>query len=342
MSVHCPPTRRDVLRWGALAASGAALGPLVHAAARTAADTPPAGLPTRLLGQTGRRVCMLALGTGTIAHGRRPTEVVDVVTHALDAGITFVDTAQSYNAEAHIGRAIAGRRQGLFLATKTLERDYDGAMRELDGSLKALGTDHLELWQVHSIGHAGADSATELRHLRDARGVLRAMRRAKEQGVVDFIGFTGHTTPQLMLDVLAATDLAFDTMLFTISAALARQRQRGWEDDVLPAGRRRNLGRIAMKVYGGGRAVGRGGQQAPPAELLKYVWDLGLPVANVGLNTKEEVDAAVAACRAYAAAEPPAKEPLSDETARAEFRARFAGLELPFEAPGYVDVRPRV
>ena len=76
---------------------------------------------------------MIALGTGTIAHGRRPAEVVDVITHALDAGITFVDTAQSYNAEAHIGRAIAGRRRGLFLATKTLERDYDGAMRELDG-----------------------------------------------------------------------------------------------------------------------------------------------------------------------------------------------------------------
>lgn len=281
---------------------------------------------------------MLALGTGVLVHQREFADAVAVIEHAIASGITYIDTARDYRSEPAVGKAIAGRRKELFIATKSLERGYDGAMRELEASLKDLGTDRIDLWQVHSIGHRGASGDVELERLRQADGVMKAMRKAREEKVCDFIGFTGHTNPAFMTKILDAGELDFDTMLFIISASLARENQHGWEDDVLPAGRKRGLGLIAMKVFGGGGAVGYGDGKATPAELLAYVWDRGLPVANVGLYTKEQVDLAVSACKAYAArgAQPGGKGSGS-QGADAGLRQRFRGLALPFERPGYED-----
>ena len=346
------PSRREVLQTAAATAAGVAIGEL--GAIANNAD-PPIALPTRPFGQTGRQVCMLAHGTGEIAHRKVPfDEVVDVIAHGIDSGITYIDTAVSYDAEEHVGKAIAGRRKGLFLATKTLERGYDGAMKQLEQSLKRLGTDHLNLWQVHSIGHNGATGEQELAKLRDPNGVLKAMRKAKEEKIIDFFGFTGHTNPDFMFGVLGDEALVFDTMLFTISAAMTGGNRDGWEGKVLPAGRKRNLGLIAMKIFGGGNAVGTGEKKASPAELLHYIWDLGLPVANVGLYTKEQVDAAVSACKSYkpkparSEVKPPDAEekppgggatPFDAWTTRDELRMRLNGISLPFERAGYVDGR---
>ncbi|MGE0481470.1 MAG: aldo/keto reductase [Phycisphaerae bacterium] len=309
-------SRRTFLERAAGVAGAVALGAAPHTHPRGAAcgdgrraageppgrDAPPPirapALTTRPFGRTGRDVCMLCMGTGTIAHTRPLDEVVRTLQYGLERGITSIDTAPSYGAEEHVGRAIAGRRQGLFLATKTLERGYDGAMKELETSLKKLGTERLDLWQVHAIGHHG-DSKKELASLRKADGVMKAMCRMREQKVVDLIGFTGHAQSAYMLDILRARDLDFDTMLFIISAALVRRNQAGWENDVLPEGRRRGLGLIAMKVFGGGSGVGADKDQGTPAELLRYVWDRGLPTANVGLYSPAQIDAAVDALRAY-------------------------------------------
>ncbi len=332
-------TRRELLQTAAAAAGTAALG--AGKLAWAGPSTQESALPVRPLGKTGRSVSMLALGTAHIARDRKPDKVVEVISYALDAGIAFVDTAASYGSEMQVGKAIVGRRRNLFLATKTQERGYDGAMRELEQSLRLLGTDYVDLWQVHSIGVPSATGEEELAKLRKEDSVMKAMRKMKEQGAAKLIGFTGHKDPDYMLQILAADDLEFDAMLFVISAVLARENQRGWENRVLPAGRKKGLGLIAMKVFGGGRAVGKGQDKASPAELLNYVWDRGLPVANVGLHSKEEVDAAVAACNAYAAKERSKEEsstgggePPATDLA---LRARLRNITLPFEQPGYED-----
>ena len=311
-----------------------------------AAFAPPAEtpkLPTRPFGKTGHEVCMLCFGAGALARRLEFDDAVATLSHALDAGITYVDTAESYKSEKHVGKAIAGRRKGLFLATKTLQRGYDGAMRELEQSLKLLGTDHLELWQVHSIGNAGETGEQALARLRKPDSVMKAMRKMKAQGVIDLIGFTGHTNPDYMMHILDAKDLDFDTMLFVISAAVARKDGRGWEQRVLPAGRKKGLGLIAMKVFGGGKAIGKSAGRASPAELLEYVWDCGLPVADVGLYSKQEVDAAVAALKAYKPKKQEQKRP--DKGAALPgagcrdiaLRERFRDVVLPFEQPDYRD-----
>jgi len=298
-------------------------------------------LPVRPLGKTGRSVSMLALGTGHIASGRQSDRAVEIISYALDAGITYVDTAVTYRSEQLIGKAIAGRREGLFLASKTEERGYDGALRELEQSLSLLGTGHLDLWQVHSIGNRRATGEEELARLRKEDSVMKAMRKMKEQGVVKLIGFTGHTSPDYMLQVLAENDLDFDAMLFILSAVLARRNQRDWEDRVLPAARKKGLGLIAMKVFGAGRVVGKGEDKASPAELLSYVWDRGVATANVGMHSKREIDAAVAACKAYAAKQRSKEESSTGggepPAADLALRQRFRDITLPFEQPDYED-----
>jgi len=330
-------TRREVLHGAAIAAGTAMLG-----GGRTWGQvaTAPAKLPTRPFGKTGRSVCLLALGTGHIVEGRSFDEAVEVISYALDAGITYVDTAKSYRSEPHVGKALAGRRREVFLATKTGERSYDGAMRELEDSLKQLGTDYLDLWQVHSIGKRRANGDQEVDRLRRDDSVMKAMRRMKEQGVVRLIGFTGHTDPEAMLNVLAADDLEFDAMLFILSAALAREKQRAWEERVLPAGQKKGLGLIAMKVFSVGQAIGQGAGKASVAELLGYVWDRGVPVANVGLGSRTEIDAAVAACKAWderrgssGPGVPEGPTPARDVA----LRRRLSHVELAFEDPDYVD-----
>jgi hypothetical protein len=334
-----PLTRRELLRTAAVAAGTAALG-----SGNLAWAGPPGAkprLPVRPFGQTGHKLCMLCLGTGQVARVHEFDKGVEIIRYALDSGITFIDTAKTYRSEKHVGQAIAGRRQQLFVATKSAQRGYDGALRELEDSLKLLGTDYLDLWYVHSVGTRGGDGAAEVAMLRDEDGVMKAMRKMKEQGVAKLIGFTGHTNADHMVDVLAAEDLNFDAMLFIISAAMAGGRRGAWEEKVLPAGRRRNLGLVAMKVLGGGRAVGKGAKKATPEEMLKYVWDRDIPVANVGLNSKDEIDAAVAACQAYAAKSKAESKPTTgggqppaDDLV---LRERFTDIALPFEQPGYQD-----
>ncbi|MBL8880174.1 MAG: aldo/keto reductase [Phycisphaerales bacterium] len=336
-------SRRTVLKAAAAAAASLSAVPIFAQEKKKPRDAP---LPVRPFGTTGRSVCMLAMGTGSIAGRMSDKETVETIQHGLELGITYIDTAPSYSAEHHVGNAIDGHRKGLFIATKTLERRHDGAMRELEQSLKQLKTDRLDLWQVHSLGHERATPEQELAALRDENGVMKAMRRMKEQRVVDLIGFTGHTSPRHMQLVLDDKSLAFDAMLFIISAGLARDNQRGWEQDILPAGRDRGLGLIAMKVFGGGSALKT--KDAPkPAELLEYVWRRDIPVANVGLYSKSEIDAAVAALRSYTAtttapANAGAKTDNFELGSRdQQLRDRLREIELPFERAGYVDQFPR-
>lgn len=333
-------TRRDVLRWSAWAASGAVLAPAVGAAPD--ASVVDAGrLPQRAWGKLKRPADMLWLGTSGW-RGHDPDRIVPLIRHALARGVRFIDTAHSYGSEGFVGQAIRGRRDELFIMTKTTQRGYDGAMQELEESLERLGTDRVELWKVHSIGlqHTGDE---EVEHLRKPDGVMKAMRKMKEQGVVKHIGFTGHTDPAYMLKVIDwDVDGEFDTMLFTISAALAKKRQRDWEDKVLPAGRKKNYGLIAMKVFGAGQAVGAGPSRATPAELLKYVYDLGLPSATIGVQNKAEIDAAVDAVQNYAAQQKQTAPQGASTAAEAEqgrfaLRSRFVDLHMPFEQAGYID-----
>jgi aryl-alcohol dehydrogenase-like predicted oxidoreductase len=123
-----------------------------------------------------------ALGNVTQAEAERTLD------RLLEYGVNHIDTANSYGeSEKRIGPWLAGRRQDFFLATKTGERTYQGAREHLARSLDLLRTDHIDLWQMHHLV-----DPQEWEVAMGPGGALEAFVEAKAQGLVRFLGVTGH------------------------------------------------------------------------------------------------------------------------------------------------------
>ena len=105
-------------------------------------------------------------------------------------GVNYIDTSAMYGgglSEQRIGRVMRTRRNEVFLATKTHDRTYDGTLRLAEQSLKRLQTDHIDLYQIHNIRlHEDLDTVFS------KNGAIHAMERLRDEGVIRFIGITGH------------------------------------------------------------------------------------------------------------------------------------------------------
>src|SRR5512138_271941 len=195
--------RRDFLTSAAvLCAAGASPHLGVAESALRPTHSALSGLPHRALGKTGVKVSALALG-GVIGMQLPPSPDHDpaaLAEAALDLGITYFDTAPSYNngqSETNYGQVLARRRQEVFLATKTEARTHDGTLRSIEASLKRLRTDRVDLIQIHGI------SANEdLDAWEKPGGVLTALRKLRDQKVTRFIGLTGHDSSAKLCEAI--------------------------------------------------------------------------------------------------------------------------------------------
>jgi aryl-alcohol dehydrogenase-like predicted oxidoreductase len=232
-------------------------------------------IPTRPFGRTGERVSVLGLGGFHVGVPDTDAAAVRLVHAAIAAGITFLDNAWDYNdglSEKRMGKAIADRRGSVFLMTKVCTHGRDGkvAMRQLEESLRRLRTDYLDLWQIHEVVF---DDEPD-RHFAKG-GVVEALERARKQGKVRYVGFTGHKSPELHLTMLAH-DFPWDSCQLPLNCFDASFRS--FEERVLPELNRRGIAPIGMKsLSGDGRAVKAGVVTA--AEALGYA--MSLPVATV-------------------------------------------------------------
>jgi uncharacterized protein len=238
-------------------------------------------IPTRPFGRTGVRVSILGLGGWHLGVPDTDRAAVRLVHAAIDAGITFMDNAWDYNdglSEERMGKAIAGRRDQVFLMTKvcTHGRDARTAMRQLEDSLRRLKTDHLDLWQIHEVVFDDEPARYFARG-----GAVEALDRARAQGKVRFVGFTGHKDPRLHLEMLAH-DYPWDSCQLPLNCFDASFRS--FERQVLPELHRRGIAPIGMKsLCGDARAVLA--KVVSPRDALAYA--LSLPVATVvsGIDT---------------------------------------------------------
>ncbi|MDF1512821.1 MAG: aldo/keto reductase [Anaerolineae bacterium] len=221
-------------------------------------------LPTTLLGRTGLRVTRLGVGG---AYCKTP----EGYQYALDSGVNYLDTAPAYHEgkdEEYVGKAIAGRRQNLVLATKVGKRDAAGARQELETSLRLLGTDYIDIWQLHYL-----NKAEEREQALGPGGALETAVKAREQGLIRFIGVTGHIWDEIAKAV--ATGL-FDTVLCWYSCA-----KREPESNVFVEASKHNTGVIIMNATGTDKLLEA--EDAPPlADFYRYV--LGHPAVNVVLR----------------------------------------------------------
>lgn len=294
----------------ALTAAGAAGLPYDLAkGATTGSEIRKNEIPKRVLGKTGVEVSCLIIGgvSGMMAVPTREFDPAELADAALNTGINYFDTAASYNngqSEINYGKIVSKRRKEIFLSTKTSNRSYDGAMKELESSLRNLQTDHLDLWNVH-----GAGPGDDIAAWGKPGGCLKAFYRMRDEKVIRFIGVTGHADADTMNRAIEM--YPFDTILTTYNPC---PRRKPFREIVLPNAVRKNMGIICMKVMGGGEGALVLGNpkvttikknwywdetphQAEAALLIRYALGLPITCAVVGMKNLKELEMNVAAAK---------------------------------------------
>jgi len=238
-------------------------------------------IPRRPFGSTGETVSLLGIGGYHLGKAATTSEAVRIVHAAIDAGVDFMDNAWEYHegvSEERMGKALRDRRDDVFLMTKvcTHGRNAKTAMRQLEQSLRRLQTDHLDLWQIHECVYENDPE----RHFA-VGGVVEALDRAREQGKVRYVGFTGHKSPDIHLRMLAF-DYPFDACQLPLNGFDATFRS--FQHEVLPELNRRGIAAIGMKSLGGdGRAVKK--RVARVADALRYAMSLRVATVVSGIDS---------------------------------------------------------
>jgi aryl-alcohol dehydrogenase-like predicted oxidoreductase len=235
----------------------------------------------RPFGRHPDRVSVIGLGGYHLGKPKTVAEAVRIVHEAIDAGINFLDNAWEYHdgeSERRMGRAIADRRGSVFLMTKvcTHGRDAKVAMRQLNESLRRLRTDYLDLWQIHECVY---DNDPDRHYARG--GVVEALERAKSQGKVRYVGFTGHKDPEIHLRMLSF-GFPYDACQLPLNGFDADFRS--FQSRVLPELERQKIAAIGMKSLGGdGRVVKR--KAARVADALRYAMSLPVCTTVSGIDS---------------------------------------------------------
>ena len=216
----------------------------------------------RRIGRSGLVVSVVGLGTNSFGLRLDEERAVAVVRAAVDAGVTFFDTAEMYGdgaSERFLGRALAGRREEVVIATKFgWERGTDppggsaaNVRRAIDGSLERLGTDYIDLYQYHR-----PDGTTPIEE------TLGALEELVEAGKVRHVGSSNFSAEE----VRAADELARERGL---SAFISAQNpysvlQRDAEDGLVPALQELGLGLVPYYPLANGLLTGKYRRGAPP------------------------------------------------------------------------------
>lgn len=239
------------------------------------------GLPTRVLGGTGIRIPVMVFGCGSrFCTVSDPNTSTAMLHHALNNGLFYWDTAHDYvyngiSSEQRLGLVLKDRREEVFLATKVGDRTYDGAMRHCEESLKRLQTDRVDLYQIHLIR-----SQEDVDHICAPDGVLKAVRKLKEEKVTRFIGLTGHLHADAMQVLLERE--AFDTLLIALNHY--KDHTGDFEKAAIPAAAARDMGILAMKVIRPQETVAG----VVPEDLIRYALSLEhVHAAVIGMDSME-------------------------------------------------------
>ena len=244
-------------------------------------------MPMRPFGRH-RDVMISALGFGGHHLGDAPDErtAVRLVQQAVDGGITFFDNCWEYRrgkTETWMGEGLAGRRDRVFLMTKvcTHGREARLALEMLGESLRRLETDHLDLWQVHGVCFEN-DPDLFIR----PNGAAEALEKAKRDGLVRFVGFTGHKDPAIHLAMLA-TGFPFDAVQMPLNPFDASFRS--FEQHVLPELTARGIAALGMKPLSGhGEPIRQGVLTAD--EALRYAMSLPVATTISGVDSSDVLE----------------------------------------------------
>ena len=181
------------------------------------------------------------LGFGGIPIQRlSEADAVAVVKRCLDLGVTFLDTANAYTtSEERIGKALAGRREGVVLATKSTSRKREGVEKHLNLSLQRLNVKYIDLYQFHGV----SDKAS-LDMVLAPDGPMSVAQKARDDGLIKHIGITSH---QIDVAKEAVTSGKFETIMFPFNFVTSEAA-----DELIPLAKKHDVGFIVMKPLSGG------------------------------------------------------------------------------------------
>jgi aryl-alcohol dehydrogenase-like predicted oxidoreductase len=249
-------------------------------------------IPKRTLGKTQLNVTIIGLGGWHMGRLKDEKTAADIISLALDLGINFFDTAHSYQdgvSEQRYGKVLKGRRDKFYLMSKSTMRTKDDARKELEQSLKNLQTDHLDLWQFHSLR-----TKDDVEQIFGVGGAYETALKAKEEGKIRHIGITGHYDPYVNLEALKHHDL-LETMQMPIN--LVDPHSTSFVDLVLPKAVEHGLGVLAMKTVANGRIVDH--NIATAHECLTFAWNLPVSLIVSGVDTPDQLAQNVKTAQSY-------------------------------------------
>ena len=207
-------------------------------------------LPQRKLGNTGEYVTMLGIGGFHIGGSMDEKESQRTIEAAMEGGVRFFDTAESYQrgeCERRFGKFLVPKyRDEVFIMSKSGARDAETARQHLEGSLRRMKIDRIDLWQVHSLRDPG-DVDNRIQN-----GVIDVFREAMESGKVRYIGFTGHVDPDAPVHMQEEFEDLFHTIQIPINPVDAAS-DNSFIHKVIPTAVKRNTGILAMKTLADGR-----------------------------------------------------------------------------------------
>lgn len=309
-------TRRGFVTHAAAAGGGGVLAHMMGGRSEPlhAEPTPsPSPIPKRPFGKTGAEISIVGLGAGSRFYGSTPDDehAAELIRATIDRGIEFVETGANYGpdgiSEKRIGLAMKTHRDKVFLETKVDERNYDGAMREMERSLVRMNTDYLDLVLHHFLR-----SPEAVAEVAAPNGAERAIREMVEQGVVRYRGFSTHT-PELAMAGIER--LEPEAIQLPINAV----RVPDFEPEVIPTAAEQGIAIIAMKTCGNGyffpanaTTPDRIEEYGPPpgawdrwdlptwTDYIHYVLSLPIATATIGIDSFFTLEGVAASASSFA------------------------------------------
>jgi uncharacterized protein len=279
------------------------------------------GIPYRALGRTGESVSLVGLGGYHLGKQGDPEQSVRIIRTGLDEGINFLDNCWDYNggeSEIRMGNALRdGYRQKAFLMSKIDGRTKTAATSQMNESLRRLQTDHIDLLQFHEVIRDSDPGRVFA-----ASGALEAVLEAQKAGKVRFIGFTGHKSPEVHLQMLATAaehGFRFDAVQMPLNVMDAHFNS--FEQKVLPSLIKDNIAVLGMKPLGDPFILDS--KTVTAVECLHYAMNLPTSVVITGCDSLPILQQALVAARGFEPMDSSSVQALLKKTSKAAEGGQF-------------------
>ena len=321
--------RRNFIKQAAVALAGIKSASAQEAHGHTSGVAPSLsvistvnGIGRRKLGRSNAEVSILGIGG---YHLGLPSvsekDAIAIIRRGLDEGVNFLDNCWDYNdgvSEERMGKALEdGYRDKAFLMTKLDGRTGEAARQQLEQSMKRLKTDHIDLVQIHEVIRM-----TDAEQAFQPGNVVDVLKQARKEGKIRFIGFTGHKSPEMHLNMIASADkhgFTFDTVQMPVNAL--DEHYDSFGQKVIPVARKRGMAVLGMKSFSNGLILKTNTVTA--VEALHFAMSAPVTITVTGCDSMPILEQALSVAKNFKPMTEPQKIAILRKTAPVGMDGKF-------------------